>query len=195
LGESEGDFSDTNFSSNIEDLIAANDFLEKEYEAPQILIGHSLGGAAVLRAVLKLEKIKAVAVIGAPFKPVHIKNLLKEDITTIENKGKALVSLGGRPFEIKKQFLDDIFNNDSEDKIRNLGKALLILHSPVDNIVNIENAAKIYKVAKHPKSFISLDGADHLLSRKRDSFYVGEIISTWVKRYILFPKTETLSSV
>ncbi len=194
LGESEGDFSDTNFSSNIEDLISAAEFLEKEYQAPQILIGHSLGGAAVLRASLKLNYVKAVAVIGAPFNPVHIKYLLKDDIATIEKKGKALVSLGGRPFQIKKQFLEDIINGNHDKDVENLGKALLILHSPVDNIVSIDNAAQIYKSAKHPKSFVSLDGADHLLSEKAESIYAGEIISAWVKKYIDFPKENVLRS-
>ena len=166
LGESEGDFADTNFSSNIEDLIAASKFLEKEYQAPQILIGHSLGGAAALRASLKLNKLKAVVVIGAPFDPVHINNLLQNDLKTIKEKGNAMVSIGGRPFEIKKQFLDDILNSQSGNRISELNKALLILHSPQDNIVSIDNAAKIYKAANHPKSFVTLDGADHLLSNK-----------------------------
>jgi uncharacterized OsmC-like protein/pimeloyl-ACP methyl ester carboxylesterase len=194
LGESEGDFADTNFSSNIGDLIAAAEFLEEEYKVPQILIGHSLGGAAVLRAAFKLNKAKAVIVIGAPFDPVHIKNLLRDDLNTIEDKGKAKVSIGGRPFEIKKQFLDDILSNKSEVEIEKLGKALLILHSPQDNIVGIDNAAKIYKAAKHPKSFVTLDGADHLLSSKEDSIYAGEIISTWVKKYIKYPKADPLTS-
>ncbi|MEO8399445.1 MAG: bifunctional alpha/beta hydrolase/OsmC family protein, partial [Ignavibacteriaceae bacterium] len=194
LGESEGDFADTNFSSNIEDLIAASDFLENEYETPQILIGHSLGGAAVLRAALKLQQVKAVAVIGAPFDPIHIKNLLIDNIDTIKEKGKALVSIGGRSFEIKKQFLDDILEDNSEAEIRKLNRALLILHSPQDMIVSVDNAEKIYKAAKHPKSFITLDGADHLLSNKEDSMYAGEIISTWVKRYIEFPKEVSLIS-
>ena len=184
LGESEGDFADTNFSSNIEDLIAASKFLEKEYQAPQILIGHSLGGAAALRASLKLNKLKAVVVIGAPFDPVHINNLLQNDLKTIKEKGNAMVSIGGRPFEIKKQFLDDILNSQSGNRISELNKALLILHSPQDNIVSIDNAAKIYKAANHPKSFVTLDGADHLLSNKNDSLYAGKIISTWVEKYL-----------
>jgi len=141
-----------------------------------------------------MDYVKAVAVIGAPFDPVHIKHLLVGNIETIEEKGKALVSIGGRPFEIKKQFLDDILNSQADDIIKKLDKALLILHSPQDNIVGIDNAAKIYKAAKHPKSFVTLDGADHLLSNKADSFYVGDIISTWVKKYIDIHEENSLES-
>lgn len=184
LGDSEGDFSDTNFSSNVDDIIAASEFLTGHYVAPQIFIGHSLGAAAVLLAAGKIDSVKSVATIGAPFDPAHIKHLLKNGIEEINVSGKAIVSIGGRPFEIKKQFLDDLLNLEPESAIHKLNKALLILHSPQDNTVSIENAAQIYKAAKHPKSFISLDNADHLLTNKKDSLYAGEIISTWAKKYI-----------
>ncbi len=194
LGESEGEFADTNFSSNVSDLFAASDYLTKNYAAPEILIGHSLGGAAVLLAADRIPSLKSIVTIGAPFDPNHVRALIKDDIDTIEEKGKAVVSIGGRPFEIKKQFIDDLRQNEPAGKIARMKTALLILHSPQDNIVSIDNAAKIYKAAHHPKSFITLDGADHLLSKKEDSFYAGEIISTWVKRYIDTPKEKKLTS-
>ena len=194
LGESEGDFSDTNFSSNVDDLIAASEFLKGEYEAPGILIGHSLGGAAVLRAALQIKSVKAVAVVGAPFDPAHIKELLMDDIKVIESKGSATVSIGGRPFKIKKEFIDDILQSNPQEKISGIKKALLILHSPEDNIVGIENAGMIYKAAKHPKSFISLDGADHLLSKKEDSLYAGEVIASWAQRYLDIPQSKPIST-
>ncbi|MEM8895291.1 MAG: alpha/beta fold hydrolase [Bacteroidota bacterium] len=184
LGESEGDFADTNFSTNINDLTEAYEYLEEHYEAPKILIGHSLGGAAVLYTAGQLEKVKAVATIGAPADPPHVKALLKEKIEDIKASGEATVDIGGRPFKIKNQFLEDIDQFDSNEVISNLGKALLVLHSPQDNIVGIENAAKIYTAAKHPKSYITLDGADHLLLRKSDSNYVGLMIANWATRYV-----------
>ncbi|HED38702.1 MAG TPA: alpha/beta fold hydrolase, partial [Ignavibacteria bacterium] len=155
LGDSEGNFTDTNFSSNVSDLISAADYIVKNYTAPQILIGHSLGAAAALLAAGKIPSLKAVVTIGAPFEPSHIMKLIKDDVKKIEETGKATVSIGGRPFEIKKQFLDDLLENKEEDKITRLKTSLLILHSPQDKIVNINNAAKIYKAAGHPKSFIT----------------------------------------
>ncbi len=184
LGQSGGDFADSNFSSNISDLSAAYDFLEKNYEAPQILIGHSLGGAAVLHTAGSLEKINAVVTIGAPADPPHVKHLIQSSIAEIETQGEATVNIGGRPFKIKKQFIEDLEQADGIKKIANLNKALLILHSPQDVTVKVDNAAKIYGAAKHPKSFVSLDGADHLMSNKEDSLYVGDVIATWVGRYI-----------
>lgn len=184
LGQSEGAFSDTNFSSNIEDLNMAYTFLEDRYEAPQILIGHSLGGAAVLHAGKVLEAVKAIVTIGAPSDPIHIKRLLKGHEEQLKSEGQAEISIGGRPFRLRKQFLDDLEKNNSEEVIKNLGKALLIIHSPQDQIVGIENAAEIYTSAMHPKSFISLDGADHLMSKSSDSVYVGSLIAPWAARYI-----------
>lgn len=183
LGNSEGDFSNTNFSSNTQDLIAAAQFLEQEYQAPELLIGHSLGGAAVLAMAAKLDKVKAVVTIAAPYEAEHVIHNFKAQLNTIETEGQARVSLGSREFTIKKQFIDDLKNQSSEH-IAQLNKALLILHSPLDVTVDISDAEKIYKAAKHPKSFISLDNADHLLSRAADSEYVANTISGWASRYI-----------
>lgn len=184
LGESEGDFSDTNFSSNKDDLISAAEFLGKEYEPPKILIGHSLGGAAVLLAAERIPSTKAVAVINAPSEPTHLIIHLESKREEIEEKGEAEISIAGRTFKIKKQLLDDLEQNHMEGKIRNLRKPLLILHSPTDNVVGIDNATRIFINAKHPKSFVSLDKADHLLSDQSDSLYAGSLIATWVKKYV-----------
>jgi len=194
LGESEGEFADTNFSGNVEDLVAAARFLEEEYIAPSLLVGHSLGGAAVLFASALLKSVKAVATIGAPSEPVHVKNLLQESMEEITKKGHAKVSLGGRPFTIKKQFLDDLENNSLLELVADLRKPLLILHSPQDNVVEIENAEKLFKAAFHPKSFITLDKADHLLSSNADSSYVGEVIASWASRYLEIPKAIELDT-
>lgn len=194
LGESEGDFEDTNFSGNVEDLIAAAKYLEEEYKAPTLLIGHSLGGAAVLFAAAELASVKAVATIGAPSNPVHVKHLINSSIEEIEAQGKATVNLSGRPFTIKKQFLDDLENKSLTETLNKLRKPLLILHSPQDTTVGVNNAEELYVTAHHPKSFISLDGADHLLSDKEDSKYVGSVISGWAERYLETTPTETLKT-
>lgn len=178
LGESEGDFADTDFSGNVDDLLEAAGFLEREYQAPTVLIGHSLGGTASIFAADKLPAVKAVAVIGAPADPEHVTHLLRSAEAEIIEKGKAVVNIGGRDFTIKKQFLDDLKNKPVNDIVRNWGKSLLIFHSPQDKIVGIQNAEKIFKAAFHSKSFISLDGADHLMSNKKDSYYVGQVISS-----------------
>ncbi|MET1259809.1 bifunctional alpha/beta hydrolase/OsmC family protein [Flagellimonas sp. DF-77] len=184
LGESEGDFADTNFSGNVEDLVAAAAYLETNYQAPSLLIGHSLGGAAVLFAAGQIDAVKAVATIGAPSNPVHVKQLLRSGIEEIKTTGQAVVNLSGRDFTIKKQFLDDLEANSLPETVKKLRKPLLILHSPQDDTVGIANAEAIYVAAHHPKSFVSLDGADHLLFNKADSLYVGEVISGWAKRYL-----------
>ncbi len=194
LGESEGDFADTNFTSNVEDLLAAARFLEENYKAPKILIGHSLGGAAAIFAAKHIASIRAVATIGAPSNPEHVSHLLSEKLEDIEKYGKANVTIDGRSFTIKKQFLDDLRNKNMFGILQNLNKALLVLHSPQDRIVEIDNAAKIYKAAFHPKSFITLDGADHMLSNKHDSTYVGKLIASWVSRYIEIPKENPLQT-
>ncbi|MFK7936138.1 MAG: alpha/beta fold hydrolase [Saprospiraceae bacterium] len=194
LGESEGDFADTNFSSNIEDLIDAAQFLEENYQAPELLIGHSLGGAAVICAGGHLPSVKAIATIGAPFDPGHVAHLLQNSVEEIEAKGEAEVLLSGRKFTVKKQFLDDIQNQIILDHIERLNKALLVMHSPQDRTVEIENAAKLYHAARHPKSFVSLDGADHLLNNKRDSQYAGNVIANWAERYIAKPEKKNLRS-
>ncbi|MEM6893285.1 MAG: bifunctional alpha/beta hydrolase/OsmC family protein [Bacteroidota bacterium] len=184
LGESDGDFADTNFSGNVEDLVAAANFLEKEYAAPSLLIGHSLGGAASIFAAHDIPSIQAVVTVGAPSNPVHVKHLLQSGLEEIEASGKAVVQLAGRDFTIKKQFLDDLETKSLPEIAKALRKPLLIMHSPQDDTVGIQNAEQIYVAAHHPKSFVSLDGADHLLSRKEDSIYVGEVISGWAKRYL-----------
>ncbi len=184
LGESEGDFADTNFSSNVSDLVAAGEYMEKELEGPRLLVGHSLGGAAVLHAAHSLPSVRAVATIGAPSDPAHVLRHIEARKEEIEEKGSATVSLGGRPFTVKRQFLEDLEEARMKPVIEELGRALLVLHSPSDEIVGMENAARLYKMAKHPKSFVSLDDADHLLSDKRDSAYAGRLLAAWVSRYL-----------
>jgi len=184
LGNSDGDFANTNFSSNVEDLLAAAKMLEEEYQAPSLLIGHSLGGAAVLNAAHHLPKVKAIATIGSPATADHVQHLFMGAVPELEAKGEARVRIGLREFNIKKQLLDDLNQNTSSDHIGNLRRPLLIFHSPIDNIVSVDEAAKIYTAAKHPKSFISLDNADHLLSNRVDSEYVGATLAAWAERYI-----------
>lgn len=183
LGNSDGDFANTNFSSNIDDLLAAVDFMRSEYAAPRLLIGHSLGGAAVLGVAGKVDEVKAVVTIGAPSDAAHVAHNFAFALDDINRDGQATVTLGRREFSIKKQFLDDIASYDN-DYIASLGKALLVMHSPLDETVALKEAERIYTAAKHPKSFISLDSADHLLSKKADADYVAATISAWVGRYI-----------
>lgn len=184
LGQSDGEFANTNFSSNIEDLVAAAEYMESKLEAPSLLIGHSLGGAAVLHAAHELDSVKAVATIGAPSDPTHVKENFAMNLDEIEETGEAEVTLAGRSFKIKKQFLDDLESAGIKDKIRSLDKALLIMHAPLDKTVNIDNAAKLYSGAKHPKSFVSLHRADHLLTDPEFSRYAGNLIAQWSKIYI-----------
>ena len=188
LGESDGDFENTNFSGNVDDLLVAADWVKENYMAPTLLIGHSLGGAAVIFAAGKIESVKAVAVINAPSSPEHVKHLLKNSAEEIIENGKAIVNLGGTQFTIKKQFLDDLENKPLTKIVNEFDKALLILHSPQDHTVSIDNAEEIFKAARHPKSFISLDGADHLLSEEKDSLYAGKVIASWAERYIAIPE-------
>ena len=190
LGESEGDFADTNFSSNVDDLLSAARFLEEKYQSPNLMVGHSLGGAAVLMAAGMLKSIRAVATIGAPANPEHLTQLFQDSVETINNQGKASVKLAGRTFTIKKQFINDLEETHMQRVIEELKKPVLIMHSPQDNTVGINNAADIYTAAVHPKSFISLDGADHLLSNVADAQYVGETIATWANRYLEIPSPE-----
>lgn len=194
LGESEGEFEDTNFSSNVQDLIVAAEYLEENYGPAKMLVGHSLGGAAVLMAAAKLKNIEAITTIGAPSDPVHVKHLFHESIDEIKEKGEATVSLGGRPFTIKKQFVDDLAEYEKSDVIKTLKKPLLIMHSPQDDTVDVSNAEKIYTSAMHPKSFISLDGADHLLSKSEDAQYAGEVIAAWAARYVSFEEVRALET-
>ncbi len=192
LGESEGDFSDTNFSGNVSDLVAAADFLKENYQAPSLLIGHSLGGAAIIFAASEIPSVNALATIGAPSNPVHVKHLLQSSIAQIQSDGQATVNLSGRDFTIKKQFLDDLESKSLPEVAKALRKPLLILHSPQDTTVEIKNAEEIYVAARHPKSFVSLDGADHLLSHKRDSIYAGQVIAGWAQRYLDIPEKAAL---
>ena len=184
LGESEGDFAETTFPTNVEDLVAAAEFMQSRYEAPAILVGHSLGGAAVLQATARIPSIRAVATIGAPFDPGHVKNLFVDALDDIEARGSADVVLGGRRFTVSREFVRDLEGQRVEETIGSLDRPLLIFHSPVDETVGIENAALIYKAARHPKSFVSLDDADHLLSETADSLYVGAVLAAWAGRYL-----------
>lgn len=195
LGQSEGEFAETTFSSNLEDLLAASRFLEDRNCAPDILIGHSLGGAAVLMAASQIESVQAVVTIGAPSEAHHVKHLFDEKIEEIKDEGDAKVNIGGRPFTIKRQFIKDLNRHNISESIAQWRKrALLVLHSPQDKIVGIENAREIYEAAHHPKSFVSLDGADHLLSREEDSRYVGELVASWSARYLENSQSKSLKS-
>ena len=187
LGTSEGEFADTHFSSNVDDLVAAADHLRKTYGTPAILIGHSLGGAAMLAAAHRIADARAIVTIAAPCDPMHVTGLFKEHVDKIREQGEVEVSLAGRPFRIKREFLDDIAEQRIRDCLANLRKALLVFHSPTDDIVGIENASHIFTAAKHPKSFVSLAGADHLLSKRNDATYVANVLTAWAERYIERP--------
>jgi uncharacterized OsmC-like protein/esterase/lipase len=184
LGDSEGDFADTNFSSNVDDLVAAAEYMAGALEAPRMIIGHSLGGAAAIVAAERIDAVQAVVTIGAPADPAHVKGLFRDELSEIEARGEANVRIAGRSFKVKKQFLDDVRSQNLESILADMRKALLVMHSPQDVIVGIQNAEAIYTTAHHPKSFITLDGADHLLSRTNDSWYVGNVIANWAIRYI-----------
>ena len=184
LGQSEGDFAETNFSSNIQDLEDIAQYMTQELEAPKLMIGHSLGGAAAIFAGKSIASIQAVATVGAPSSPQHVQHLFKSGIEEIQANGKALVNIGGRPFPISKQFIEDISTKNMNEIVKSLRKPLLLFHSPQDTTVGVNNATEIYTAAIHPKSFVSLDGADHLLTNKEDSIYVGNMIAHWAVRYI-----------
>ena len=184
LGNSEGDFANTNFSSNIDDLLAAADYLRQHHKAPEVLIGHSLGGAAVIAAAPKIPEARAVVTIAAPSDPGHMRHLLRDRVDEIESQGWAHVSIGGQEFTIRKQFLDDVAEHSLIDVLQHLDKALLLLHSPKDKLIDIEHACHLFDAARHPKSMISLDNADHLLNDPADAEYAAETISAWASRYI-----------
>lgn len=184
LGNSQGDFSNTNFSSNLQDLHAAVRYLEQRYAAPSLLIGHSLGGAAALAVAQDLPAVKAVATIGAPATASHVKHLFADSYRELQQREAVEVNLAGRSFTIRRQFIDDLEKYNSVEHIQALRKALLIFHSPLDDTVSIDEAGRIYAAAKHPKSFVSLDHADHLLSNPADSRYVAEVLTAWVHRYL-----------
>ena len=188
LGSSEGEFANTHFSSNVDDLVAAADHLRKAYAAPAILIGHSLGGAAVIAAAEKIPDARAVVTIAAPFDPAHVVGLFKEHVEAIRAKGELEVALAGRPFRIKREFLEDAAERSLRQSLATLRKALLVFHSPTDETVGIENASQIFGAARHPKSFVSLAGADHLLSKAEDGKYVANVVAAWVGRYLEKPE-------
>jgi putative redox protein len=184
LGQSEGDFADTSFSSNVGDLLAAARYLDEEHAAPQLLLGHSLGGTAVLQAAMEVPSAVAVATIASPSTPTHVAHMFDDSRAELDENGEAIVSLGGRPFRIKRGFLDDLDKHPMPEKIGELRKALLIMHAPLDDIVEIDNASALFVQAKHPKSFVSLDKADHLLTREEDSLYAGRVLAAWASRYL-----------
>ncbi len=185
LGDSGGNFSDTNFSSNVKDILAAADFLRTHYAAPSIVIGHSFGGTAALQAVHDIAECRAIATIGAPCDTHHIIHQFEGKLEEIEEEGEAKVLLAGRPFVIKEQFLKDVANQNMDKAIKTLDRALMIFHSPQDKVVGIKNASRIYKLARHPKSFVSLDGADHLLLKNpEDAQYVAHVLAAWASRYL-----------
>ncbi len=184
IGASEGEFANTNFSSNVDDLVAAADHLRRTAKAPALLIGHSLGGAAVLAAAARIPEAHAVATIAAPSDPGHVTGLFKNEVADIRAEGEREVVLSGRPFRIRREFLDDVAEQNLLPRVTDLRKALLVLHSPTDDTVGIDNATRIFLAAKHPKSFVSLADADHLLSRRRDAIYAADVIAAWAERYV-----------
>lgn len=185
LGKSDGEFGDSSFLTNLEDIMIAAQWLREHYEAPKLLVGHSLGGAAVLGAAAQIEEVKAVVTIGAPADPMHVTHLFEENLSEIENEGEAEIKLAGRSFVIGKRFLDDLRKYQHADELSKLrGVETLILHSPSDETVSLENAGQIYSALRHPKSFVSLAGADHLLTREEDSHYVVQLIQVWARRAI-----------
>lgn len=184
LGNSQGDFANTNFSSNLEDLRHAAQYLHERYQAPKLLIGHSLGGAAVLAVASDIPEVRVVATINAPSDPSHISQWFQENLAQITADGEAEVLLAGRKFRIQKQFLQDLAEQRLLDKVAKLHCPLLIMHSPVDAVVNIEHAMHIFHAAKHPKSFLSLDDADHMVSRPQDATFVAAVLSAWAGRYL-----------
>lgn len=184
LGQSGGDFANTNFSSNVADLVAAAAHLRAHYKAPALLIGHSLGGAAVLAAAHDIPEARAVVTIGAPSDAAHVAQHFAAHAETIESEGEAEVSLAGRRFKLKRQFLEDVRQQNQDERIARLKRALLVMHAPSDAVVGIDNAQRIFQAAKHPKSFVSLDSADHLLTRAADAQYAAGLIAAWAARYI-----------
>ncbi len=194
LGQSKGEFADTSFSSNVSDLVDAATWLEKHYQAPALLFGHSLGGTAVLRAARFIPSAVAVATLGSPAEPAHVKHVFGDSLNEIEDTGCAAVNLGGRTFHVRKEFIEDLEEHDLLAEVSQLRKALLVMHAPLDDIVEVDNASTLFLAAKHPKSFVSLDQADHLLSREADSRYAGQVLAAWASRYLPEPNEPGLKS-
>ena len=184
LGGSDGDFANTHFSSNVDDLVAAADWLRATHQAPALLVGHSLGGAAVLAAAGCVAEVRAVATVGAPFEPGHVAHQFGDALPIIQAQGQAQVTLGGRAFTIRQSFVDDVSGQPQAQRIRSLQRALLVLHAPTDAVVGVDNARRIFETALHPKSFVSLDNADHLLSLEADARYAAGLIGMWASRYV-----------
>lgn len=184
LGGSGGDFANTHFSSNVDDLVAAADWLRGAHGAPALLVGHSLGGAAVLAAAHRIADARAVVTLAAPFDPGHVTHQFGDDLQVIAEQGRARVTLAGRPFTITQAFVDDLTGQAQAERIRALRRPLLVMHPPQDRVVAIDNAAAIFQAALHPKSFVSLDGADHLLDRERDARFAADLMAAWAARYI-----------
>ncbi len=184
LGKSEGEFAETNFSHDVSDLLDVSAYLEEHYQAPQMLVGHSLGGTAVLMAAFDLPKVTSIATIGSPSDPTHLKKLINYEPSKFSEANSYQTHIGGRSFNIQKQFVEDLERHDILSSLKDLKKALLILHSPVDEIVSVENAAKLFSAALHPKSFLSLDRSDHLMTNKEDAIYAANMIAAWASRYI-----------
>ncbi len=195
LGGSGGEFGETTFATNVGDLTAAAEYMERELEGPRVLVGHSLGGAAVLRAAGEIDSVAAVVTIGAPAEPSHVRRLLRDSEEEIREKGEADVEIAGRTFRIGAEFLDALEAERMEKVVGTLGRPLLLLHSPIDRIVGVENAGELFGWARHPKSFVSLDDADHLLGRERDSRWVGSLIAAWVRRYLPEREEESLEEL
>lgn len=194
LGRSEGEFADSHFTANVDDLLAVSNYMQSHYEAPSLLVGHSLGGAAVISAASLLDTVKAVATIGAPGTVSHVKHLFSHDVDEVKVKGEIEVNIGGRPFKVNNEFIENFDKTDLPSVVKSLRKPLLVLHSPIDTIVGIENAEQIYINAHHPKSFVTLDNADHLLSNPKDSIYTGNVIGAWVERYFEPRENEMLET-
>lgn len=184
LGQSEGDFANTNFTTNVQDLVAAGQWLAETHGGPDLLLGHSLGGAAAVVAAGELPHVKAIATLGAPSDADHVLAQFCDRIDEIETRGEAEVSLAGRPFTIRRQFVEDVKGARVRDAAAALKRPFAVFHAPLDQVVGIDNATGLFLAAKHPKSFISLDGADHLLSRERDALYVGDAVASWASRYL-----------
>jgi uncharacterized OsmC-like protein/pimeloyl-ACP methyl ester carboxylesterase len=192
VGESEGEFFDANFSTNVADLLDVAAYMAEHYQAPQLLVGHSLGGAACLMAAAEIDSVRAVATIGAPAEPAHVRHVFEAIEAQVRAEGEGRIMIAGRPFTIRRHFLEDISRISLRDRLSQLNRALLVMHSPQDQTVSIDNARQLYEAARHPKSFLTLDGANHLLTRKADSVYAGNMAGTWAARYLDLMEPEPL---